>query len=330
MYGSSLLGKVFASLCFQKQSTMKAVLIHEYGGPEVLKYEDAPLPTINPDDVLVKVFATSVNPIDWKVREGHRKGLERKFPIILGWDVSGVIEKVGSEVDYYKVGEEVYARPDVSRNGTYAEYVAVRAKEISFKPKTIDHINSAAIPLAGLTAWQGLFDHGKLQAGQKILIHGAAGGVGTLAVQLAKWKGAYVIGTASEKNIAFLKNLGVDEVINYQKENFEEKLKAIDVVFDTIGGETQIKSLQVLKSGGILVSTVGIKDEAALKAKGIHGVQYMAQSVPGDLKHLAELVDAGKLKPVISHIMPLKDIVKAHELSEEGHTRGKIVLKVAE
>jgi NADPH:quinone reductase-like Zn-dependent oxidoreductase len=310
---------------------MKAVLIYKYGGPEVLKYEEnVPEPIINPDDVLVKVFATSVNPVDWKVREGHRSGSGREFPIILGWDVSGVIEKIGAEVKDYKVGDEVFARPDVSRNGTYAEYVAVRAKEIYFKPKTIDHLKSAAIPLAGLTAWQGLFDHGKLQAGQKILIHGAAGGVGTLAVQLAKWKGAYVIGTASEKNIQFLKELGADEVIDYQKENFEEKLKDIDVVFDTIGGDTQIKSLQVLKPGGILVSTVGINDEAALKAKGIQGVRYGAQSVPENLKQLAELVDAGKLKPVIAEVLPLKEIVKAHQLSQAGHTRGKIVLQVVE
>jgi NADPH:quinone reductase-like Zn-dependent oxidoreductase len=308
---------------------MKAVLIYKFGGPEELKYGDAPMPEINPDDVLVKVFATSVNPIDWKVREGGR-GLKREFPLILGWDVSGVIEKVGAEVTDYKAGDEIYARPDVSRNGTYAEYVAVRANEIYFKPKSIDHLKAAAIPLAGLTAWQGLFDHGKLQAGQKILIHGAAGGVGTFAVQFARWKGAYVIGTASEKNIDFLKELGADEVIDYHKEKFEEKLKDIDVVFDTIGGETQIKSLQVLKRGGMLVSTVGIQDEAALKAKEIQGVRYGAQSVPGDLKQIAGLVDAGKVKPVIAMVLPLKDIVKAHQLSEEGHTRGKIVLKVAE
>jgi len=309
---------------------MKAVLIYKYGGPEELKYTDAPMPVINDDDVLIKVFATSINPIDWKVREGHTQGINREFPVILGWDVSGVVEKVGSDVQDYFIGDEVYARPDVSRNGTYAEYVAVRAGEIYFKPKTINHLQAASIPLAGLTAWQGLFDHGKLQAGQKILIHGAAGGVGTLAVQLARWKGAYVIGTASEKNIALLKELGADEVIDYHKENFEEKLRDIDLVFDTIGGETQIRSLQVLKPGGILVSTVGIKDEAALKAKGIQGVRYMAQSVPENLKQLADLVDAGKLKPVIAQVLPLKEIIKAHQLSEGGHTRGKIVLQVVE
>jgi NADPH:quinone reductase-like Zn-dependent oxidoreductase len=307
---------------------MKAMLIHKYGGPEELKYEDTPMPVMNPDDVLIRVFATSINPVDWKIRKGGHGAGSRTFPVILGWDVSGVIEKVGDSVHDYKVGDEVYARPDVSRDGTYAEYVAVRANEISFKPETIDHIMSAAVPLAGLTAWQGIFDHGKLQAGQKILIHGAAGGVGTLATQFAKWKGAYVIGTASEKNASFLKELGADEVIDYNTERFEEKLKDIDVVFDTIGGETQLKSIQVLKPGGILVSTVGIQDEAALKAKNIQGVQYMAQSVPEHLKQIAALIDAGKVKPVIAQVMPLKAAAEAHKISEEGHTRGKIVLQV--
>jgi NADPH:quinone reductase-like Zn-dependent oxidoreductase len=307
---------------------MKAVLIYKYGGPEELIYTDAPIPTINPDEVLVKIIATSVNPVDWKVRAGH--GFPRKsFPAILGWDVSGIIEKIGADVHNFKVGDAVYGRPDVMRDGCYAEYVAVSAAELSPKPKKLDDLQSASIPLAGLTAWQGLFDHGKLAAGQKILIHGAAGGVGTLAVQLAKWKGAYVVGTASANNIDFLKELGIDEVIDYKHEKFEEKLRDIDVVFDTIGGETQLKSLAVLKPGGILVSTVGIKDMDAVKAKGITGVQYMALSVPSDLQQLAELADAGILKTIITEVLPLTEIRKAHELSEQGHVRGKIVIKVA-
>jgi NADPH:quinone reductase-like Zn-dependent oxidoreductase len=308
---------------------MKAIVIYKYGGPEELKYEDMPEPVINPDDVLIRVYATSINPVDWKIRQGQRKeGPQRSFPLILGWDVSGIVEKVGSAVNSFKEGDEVWGRPDLSRNGTYAEFVAVRAGEIAYKPKTIDHPVAAAVPLAGLTAWQGLFDHGKLQAGQKILIHGAAGGVGSFAVQLAKWKGAHVIGTASEKNIAFLKELGASEVIDYKSELFEEKLKDIDVVFDTIGGETQANSIKVLKPGGILVSTVGIKDMEALSAKGIHGEQYMAKSLPDQLKQLAELIDAGKIKPVIAQVLPLKEAARAHRISEEGHTRGKIVLKV--
>ena len=306
---------------------MKAVLIYKYGGPEVLEYTDAPIPEIKPDEVLIKVIATSINPVDYKVRKGlsyPRAG----FPAILGWDVSGVIEKAGSDVHDFKPGDEVYARPNVMRDGTYAEYVAVQAKEISAKPKKLDHLQSASIPLAGLTAWQGLFDHGKLKAGQRILINGAAGGVGTLAVQLAKWKGAYVIGTASENNIDFLKELGTDEVINYKKQKVEEVLKDMDVVFDTIGGDAQVKLLQVMKPGGILVSTVGLKDEEAIKAKGMHGVKYVALSIPADLKHLADLADEGKLKPVIAKILPLTEIREAHELIEKGHVRGKIVITI--
>jgi NADPH:quinone reductase-like Zn-dependent oxidoreductase len=314
---------------FALPAIMKAIVIHQYGGPEELKYEDMPEPVMNPDDVLIRVYSTSVNPVDCKIRQGQRKGgPQRSFPLILGWDVSGVIEKAGSGVTNFQIGDEVYGRPDLSRNGTYAEYVAVRASEIAYKPKTIDHPAAAAVPLAGLTAWQGIFDHGKLRSGQKILIHGAAGGVGSFAVQLAKWKGAYIIGTASGKNIPFLKELGANEVIDYKTERFEEKLKDIDVVFDTIGGEVQANSIKVLKPGGILVSTVGIKDMEALKAKGIQGEQYMAGSFPVQLKQLAELIDAGKIKPVIAQVMPLKDAAKGHQLSEEGHTRGKIVLKV--
>jgi NADPH:quinone reductase-like Zn-dependent oxidoreductase len=306
---------------------MKAVLIYNYGGPEVLKYEDTPTPAINPDEVLIKIFATSINPVDYKVREGH--GFPRSgFPAILGWDVSGVIEKVGDEVHNYKPGDEVFARPNVMRNGTYAEYVAVQSKEISAKPKNLDHLHSAVIPLAGLTAWQGVFDHGKLQAGQKILIHGASGGVGVFAVQLAKWKGAYVIGTTSKDNIEFLKELGADEVIDYKSQHFEDILKDINVVLDTQGGETQKKSLGVLKPGGILVSTVGIQFPDEVKAKGMQGVQFMAQSVPADLAQLARLADEGKLKTVISHTFPLTEIKEAHKLIEKGHTRGKIAIKV--
>ena len=306
---------------------MHAVVVHQFGGPEELKYEETADPVMNPDDVLIKIYATSVNPVDWKIRKGDRKGAG-KFPMILGRDVSGVVERVGSEVTDFQPGDEVYANPDISRPGTYAEYIAVRTSEIALKPVTIGHESAAAIPLAGLTAWQGIFDHGGLQSGQNILIHGAAGGVGSMAVQLAKWKGAYVIGTASAQNAAFLKQLGADEVIDYKNEDFSEKLKDLDVVFDTIGGDVQTKSLKVLKPGGILVSTVGIKDEEALKAKGLRGAQYMAHPSADQLQQLADLVDTGKIKPVVFKIFSLKEIEEADRLSEEGHSRGKIVLMV--
>lgn len=307
---------------------MHAVLLHQFGGPEELKYEETSVPVINPDEVLIKVYATSVNPIDWKIRQGQRKGAEAVFPIILGRDVSGVVEEVGSQVTSFQPGDEVYSCPGISRNGTYAEFIAIHADEVAFKPRSVGHELAAAIPLAGQTAWQGIFDHGGLQSGQKILIHGAAGGVGSMAVQLAKWKGAYVIGTASGKNAAFLKELGADEVIDYKMEDFSEKLKDIDLVFDTIGGETQERSLKVLRPGGILVSTVGIKDQAAISAKGLRGAHFLAHPDASQLEELAELIDEGKIRPIVSKIMPLKDAAEAHRLSEEGHIRGKIVLQV--
>lgn len=308
---------------------MKAVQIHKFGGADQLIYEDAQNPVIKPDDVLIKVYATSINPVDWKIRSGAFGGSDqRQFPLILGWDVSGIITQKGEEVKGFEINDEVYARPDVSRSGTYAEYVAVNYKEIALKPKSITHNEAAAVPLAGLTAWQGIFDHGKLQPGQKILIHAAAGGVGTFAVQLAKWKGAYVIGTASNDNIDFLHMLGADQVIDYKNEDFSERLRDLDLVFDLIGGEVQKKSLEVLKPGGILVSTVGIQDKELVKAKGILGIEYMAQSIPDHLFQLAKLIDEGKLKPIISEIMPLEMARKAQEKSESKHSKGKIVLQV--
>ena len=308
---------------------MKAVRIHEYGGPEVLKIEDVETPTPAADDVLIKVYATSVNPVDSKIRSGkNQQRYNNPMPLTLGWDVSGTIEEIGADVKGFKRGDEVYARPDLNRDGTYAEYVVVKASKVGFKPKSLTHNEAAAVPLAALTAWQGIFDWGKLEKGQRILIHGASGGVGTFAVQLAKWKGAYVIGTASESNIDFLKGLGADEVIDYKKQKFEEILKDIDVVFDLIGGDTQKKSVQVLKEGGILVSTLGIVDKDLLAQKNIHGEAYMAQSIPDQLNQMATLIDEGKLKPVIAKVMPLEEAAEAERESEAGHVRGKIVLEV--
>ena len=307
---------------------MKAVIINKYGTENELKFEDVPVPDIDPDEVLIKVYATSVNPIDWKIRKGMITGLKWEFPIILGWDVSGVIEKVGSRVTSFEPGDEVFAFPPLSRNGTYAEYVAVQVDAVAHKPKALDHLSSASIPLAGLTAWQALFDHGDLQARQKLLIIGAAGGVGTLAIQLAKDKGAYVIGTASPPNKEFLKELGADEIIDYTSESFWEKLKDIDVVLDCIGGYAQKQLLQVLKPGGVLVSIVGINSAVDFSSKKIETIFFMTKSSSEQLKQIGELIDAGKLKSVIAEVKYLMDIKEAHCLSEEGHTRGKIVISV--
>src|SRR5579864_2585188 len=235
-------------------ATMKAVRIHTYGGPEVLRYEDAPRPVPAAGEVLIKIHAAAVNPVDWKVRAGHLKDmLKYQLPLIPGWDAAGVIEDVGAGVARLKHGDEVYTRPDIMRDGTYAEYIAVREAEVALKPKSLDHVHAAAIPLAALTAWQALFDAGGLSAGQRVLIHAAAGGVGSFAVQFAKWKGAHVIGTASARNAELVRSFGADQFIDYRSTRFDDVVKDADVVFDTVGGDTQERSWKVLKKGGILV-----------------------------------------------------------------------------
>ncbi|MEO8823985.1 MAG: NADP-dependent oxidoreductase [Ginsengibacter sp.] len=308
---------------------MKTIQIHKFGGPEVLKYEDAERPTPANDEVLIKVYASGVNPVDWKIRAGlAQKSFPVNLPLIPGWDVSGEIEEVGSDILNFRKGDEVYSRPDLARNGTYAEYVVVKADQVNLKPKSIGHDKAAAVPLAGLTAWQGLFTHGNLKEGEKVLIHAASGGVGSFAVQFAKWKGAYVIGTASEENIDFLFELGADEAIDYKTEKFENKVKKVDLVFDLIGGETQKRSLKVIKKGGKLITTVRAENLEEAKEKNIEVIGYLAQSYPGDLQQIADLIDSGKIKPIVTEIYPLKEAQEAHRQIESHHTRGKIVLKV--
>jgi NADPH:quinone reductase-like Zn-dependent oxidoreductase len=311
---------------------MKAVRVHNYGGPEVLQFEDAPRPTPGSDELLVRVHAASVNPIDWKVRAGYMKDyIPLPLPFIPGWDVSGVVEALGSGVTKFKKGDEVYSRPDVARKGegAYAEYVVVKESETALKPKSIDHVHAAAIPVGAVTAWRALFDTAGLKTDQTVLIHGAAGGVGSFAVQLAKWKGAHVIGTASARNQAFLRELGVDEPIDYEKTRFEDVVHDVDVVFDPIGGDTQKRSWKVLKKGGILVSIVAppSADEAA--KHGVRSAFLSAQAGSSLLTELAELADSGKIKPMVETVLPLSEARHAHELNETGHARGKIVLKVA-
>src|SRR5712691_4550860 len=272
-----------------EMENMKAVQVHNYGGPEVLRFEDALRPTPESGELLIKVHAASVNAIDWKVRAGYLKDVfPLPLPYIPGWDVSGVVEAVGSGVTKFKRGDEVYARPDAARNGkgTYAEYVVAKETEAALKPKSVDHVHPAAIPVVALTAWQALFDKAGLSKSQRILIHGAAGGVGSFAVQLAKWKGAHVIGTASGRNQAFLRELGVDEPIDYEKTRFDDVVDDVDVVFDPIGGETQKRSWKTLKKGGILVSIVA--PPSAEEAKK-HDVRSAFLSAQGGSSLLAEL-----------------------------------------
>ncbi|MBC3872492.1 NADP-dependent oxidoreductase [Undibacterium flavidum] len=311
------------------QTTHKAVRIHQFGGTEALSYEDAPVPTIQPDEVLVKIHASSINPVDWKVREGYLKDfIPHTFPLTLGWDFAGEVVAVGANVSDWKPGAAVYARPDIGRDGAYAEYIAVRANEIAAKPASINWQEAAAVPLVALTAWQSLYEAANIQAGERVLIHAGAGGVGTFAIQLAKLRGAYVITTTSAKNSDLVKALGADEVIDYTQSDFST-LRDIDVVFDTMGGEVQDKSWQTLKRGGRLVSIISQPSEEAAAQVGATPLFCFVQPSAAQLQSLATLIDAGKIKIIIDSVYPLKDIAAAHAKSATGRTRGKIVIQVS-
>ena len=308
---------------------MKAVRIHEYGGRNVLRYEEIPVPRISDDEVLIRVIATAVNPVDWKIREGYlREIIPYEFPLTLGWDLSGIIEGAGKNVKNFSSGDLVYSRPDLTRNGAYAEYIAVRENEVAHKPHTVSFAEAASIPLAGITAWEAVINGGQIKEGQSILIHAASGGVGSLAVQLAKWKGANVIATSSEKNKSFVKSLGADKIIDYRSVRFQDVVKDVDVVFDTIGGETQENSWVVLKQGGILVSIVQPPSEERARRAGAKGKFVFIQPNAEILRELAKLIDDGIVRPIVGAEFSLKDISKAHELSESGRALGKIVIHV--
>ncbi len=311
---------------------MKAIRIHKYGGPRVLTYEDAPRPEPKEDELLIRVHATTVNPADWKTCTGRGFSLKGQFPVILGFDVSGIVEAVGSSVTGFKTGDAVFGMVDIKKGGAYAEYVTVVATNVAHKPGSLDHIQAAALPVVALTAWQALFDAGQLSSGQTVLIHAAAGGVGHIAVQLAKWKGAYVIGTASGHNENFLRKIGVDQFINYRTTRFEKVVRDVDVVLDAIGEKTQECSWGILKKNGVLVSLRNppslFKETAA--AYGVHGKFILTQPNTEQLTQIANLVDAGYVKPFVETVLPLTEVRKAHKLNRKGHTQGKIVLRVLE
>jgi NADPH:quinone reductase-like Zn-dependent oxidoreductase len=311
-------------------TTMQAVRMHAYGGPEVLKFEEAPRPDPGDGEVVVRVHGAGINPVDWKVRAGLVRAIPHKLPLILGWDVSGTVEWLGPNARGFQAGDEVYTRLDVRRDGAYAEHVAVPAAALALKPRLIDHLHAAAVPLAGLTAWQALFDpsHAELAQGQTILIHGAAGGVGHFAVQLAKWRGARVIATGSADNAGFLRELGADVFVDYRAQRFEDVAHDVDAVLDTIGGETLERSWAVLRRGGALVTIAGAPAPELAAQHGVRASGVMAQTNVRQLNELAALIDAETLRPAVSRIFPLAHARKAHELSEAGHVRGKIVLDV--
>jgi NADPH:quinone reductase-like Zn-dependent oxidoreductase len=294
-------------------ATMKAVRAHGYGDAGMLSFEDAPLPSPGEGEVLVRVHAASVNPADWKLRA-----------IIPGRDVSGVVEAVGPGVTRFAQGDAVFGNAD----GAYAQYAVANEAELARKPLTVDHIHAAAIPLAALTAWQALFEIAGLKEGRRLLIHGAAGGVGSFAVQLAKWKGARVAGTASSRNQLFLMSLGVDQAIDHFGQRFEDLVGPVDVVLDTVGGDAQRRSWNVLRKGGMLVSTVALPSAEEARRREATAAIFTSRPDGAQLAQIGELIDFGYVRPVVETVLPLSHAKRAHQISEAGHARGKIVLSV--
>src|SRR6266481_216173 len=311
--------------------TMKAVVIHEYGNPEVLKYEDIARPEPKDDQLLIRVIAAGVNPVDGMIRSGMfaREG-NRAFPIILGGDVAGVVEKVGSKITKFKARDPVFAYVSLDDSGGYAQYALVTEREAALKPKSLSYVEAAAVPIVALTAWQALIDTARLSEGQTALIHGGSGGVGTFAIQIAKARGAKVIATASTAKQDLLKELGADVAIDYTKQKFEEIAKDVDVVLDSVGKDTLARSYGVVQKGGVIVSIVARPDKTELDKHGIRGAVLSVEPNADELAEIGKLIDEKKIKVIVSQTFPLSDAAKAQEQVATGHTRGKIVLKVAD
>ncbi|MCH4825525.1 NADP-dependent oxidoreductase [Planococcus halocryophilus] len=308
---------------------MKAIVIDQYGEKNVLTEREVEKPSIQEDQVLVEIHATSINPIDWKVRAGYLKDmLPFEFPIILGWDAAGIIVEKGSKVTNFEIGERVFTRPATTNQGTYAEYVPVDENLLAKMPASMSFEEAAAIPLAGLTAWQCLVDFGGVKKDDKVLIHAGAGGVGNFAIQIAKSLGAYVTTTASEKNDAFVKSLGADRVINYKTEEFSEMLEDYDFVLDSMGGEVQSNSYKILKPKGKLVSIAQPPNEEEAKQYDVEAAFLWLDPKGEQLQKLADMYDAGELKAIVGETFAFTEefMQDAHTLSETHHARGKIVI----
>lgn len=332
---------------------MKAFFINRYGKSDVLTSGDLPEPTLHDDDVVVQIHAAGVNPVDNKIRSGEFKLLlPYKMPLILGCDLAGVVVRVGARVRRFKVGDEVYARADDDRIGTFAEFIAIKEDSLALKPANLTMEEAASMPLVALTAWQTLVDKGKLKKGQKVLIHAGSGGVGTIAIQLAKHLGATVATTASAANANMLKGLGADIVVDYKKDDFSIRLKGYDLVLDTQGGETLKKSLSVLKLGGKLIGIAGPPDPDFAKQRGANGLvslvmrllsygirkaarrsgtSYAFHFMTANGRQLAEiskLIEAGHIRPVVDRVFPFSETKQALDYVETGRTKGKVVIKV--
>jgi NADPH:quinone reductase-like Zn-dependent oxidoreductase len=327
--GAFLLLSSTATPADQPAQRMRALRMQEYGTSEVLRLEEAPVPTPKAGEVRIRVHAAGVNPIDWKVRSGRlQKSYPVPLPYIPGRDISGTIDALGSAVTGWKIGDPAIANSD---GGGFAEYVVVAAGDVAHKPAQLSHEQAAGIPVAALTAWRTLIEAADVKKDQRVLIHGGAGGVGSMAVQLAHWRGAHVIATASERNHEYLKSLGADEVIDYRTTRFEDAAKNIDVVLDTVGGDTLARSPAVLRQGGLLLSIAGIPSAQACSGGGLRCPKWSEQNpryAGEQLEKLGRLFDAGTLKVTIEAAFPLEDANKALELSETGRARGKIIVKV--
>jgi NADPH:quinone reductase-like Zn-dependent oxidoreductase len=319
------------ALSYEVGGWMKAIRIHKRGGPGALVYEEAPVPTVGSGEVLVKVHAAGITPTEFTWNSTFTTSDKRdRLPVIPSFEVSGTVERRAPDVSDLAIGDAVYGLLNFWRDGAAAEYVTVRSSDLAPKPESLDHVHAAAVPLSGLTAWQALFDHAKTSKGQRVLVHGAGGGVGSFAVQFAHWKGAYVIGTASRSKAAFLQELGADEVIDYAAVRFEEKVRDVDVVVDTVGGETLERSWGVLRRGGFLVTIVGDTPEEKTQRYGVRGASILVQPDRSELTEISRLIDAGKVHAVIEAVFPLSDARLAYEHGLQGHNQGKLVLKVAD
>jgi len=320
---------LLAVTTFARSETMKAIVAHEYGGPEVLKLEAVPVPAPKEDEMLVKVVAAGVNSFDGVLRAGKfAKPNGTQLPWHPGYDIAGTVEKVGGKVTKFKVGDAVYAFITILKGGAYAEYALAKQTDAALKPATISFVEAAGAPSVALTAWQAIVDKANVQSGQTVLIHGASGGVGLFAIPIAKIRGAKVFATASTANQDFLKQLGADVAIDYKTQKFEDIAKDVDVVIDGVGGETLARSYPIVKKGGIIVSLTDRVDQAQLDKYGIRGASLVVQNNGDELAQIGKLIDEKKIKVIVSETFPLADAAKAQEKADTGHARGKIVLKV--
>ena len=308
---------------------MKAVVAHQYGAPEVLKFEEIPRPEPKENEALVRVIASGVNPADPLTLSGkYAREFGTHLPLIPGYDIAGIVEKTGANITKLKIGEAVYGYPTFG--GGWADYVTVKEYEVAAKPKSLNFVEAAAVPMGALTAWQALVDTAHLHPGQTILIHGGSGGVGSFAVQIAKARGARVIATASTANQDLLKQLGADAAIDYTKTRFEDVVKDVDAVLDPVGKETLARSYGVVKKGGIVMSLAARPDPAEFQKRGIRGAGISVHPDAADLAEIARLIDAGNIKPIVTQVLPLSNAIAAQEQAATHHTRGKVVLRVAD